>query len=291
MRIGLLSGGDGWHIQDLLRATQELGLDANLIDFRNLAASVGYQTNCIPYPTNPSLDAVLVRTMPHGTLEQVIFRMNVLHALQAKGIPIVNPPKALEICIDKYLCLIHLENAGLLVPKTIVCQESETAMIAYVQLGRDVVVKPIFGSEGRGMMRISDPELAWRSFRTLERMGAVLYLQEFIPHPGWDIRVFVLQGKILTAMKRINPKDWRTNVAQGATAEPIVISDQQAELALRAAKSVGVIAAGIDLLPGPTGEWYVIEVNGVPGWRKLAPVTGIDIAKALIRCCIGEEVQ
>src|SRR5262249_33840772 len=119
--------------------------------------------------------------------------------------------------------------------------------------------------------------------RTLERIGAVLYLQKFISHPGWDLRVFVLGDRILAAMRRHARGDWRTNVAQGGRAEVVPVSAEEAELALRSARALGAAVAGVDLLQGPAGEWYVIEVNAVPGWRALAPVTGIDVARALVQ--------
>src|SRR5207244_314098 len=124
---------------------------------------------------------------------------------------------------DKYLALVRLQTAGLRVPETIVCQDAETAVAAFESRGRDVVVKPIFGSEGRGMMRITDPELAWRTFRALERTQAVIYVQRFIPHPGWDLRAFVLNGRILAAMRRVAGNGWRTNGATGAKAEAIAL--------------------------------------------------------------------
>jgi ribosomal protein S6--L-glutamate ligase len=83
-------------------------------------------------------------------------------------------------------------------------------------------------------------------------------------------------------MRRISNGDWRTNVAQGATAEPWKLTPELEALALQASEAVGTIVAGVDLLPGPDGEWYVIEVNAVPGWKALAPVTGIDIAKEIV---------
>ena len=61
-------------------------------------------------------------------------------------------------------------------------------------LGGDVVVKPLFGAEGRGIVRVSDPDLAFRTFRTLERIQSVLYLQQFIEHKGFDVRILVLDG-------------------------------------------------------------------------------------------------
>lgn len=277
MQIALLSGGDGWHVRDLARAAAELGHSATPVDFRRVSAGV-------PSSADPleAFDAVIVRTMPPGSLEQVVFRMDRLHALALRGVPIVNPPRALEICVDKYLALVRLQAAGLRVPQTIVCQDAEAAIAAFESLGRDVVVKPIFGSEGRGMMRVSDPELAWRTFRTLERTQAVLYIQRFIAHPGWDLRALVLNGRILAAMRRSSNGDWRTNVAQGATAEAVTLSPEQESLAIRAAKAVGTVVAGVDLLPGPDGNCYVIEVNAVPGWRALAPATGVDVARAII---------
>jgi ribosomal protein S6--L-glutamate ligase len=278
MRIAVLSSGDGWHVRDLQRAATGLGHDAVAVDFRRVAAGIGCAADSLA-----EFDGVLVRTMPPGSLEQVVFRMDVLHRLQACGITVLNPPAALETCVDKYLASARLEAAGLPVPRTIVCQHSDDALEAFAQLGGDVVVKPLFGSEGRGMVRVTDPETAWRTFRTLERLQSVLYLQEFIAHPGWDLRVFVLDGRVHTAMRRRARDDWRTNVAQGGSAEPAEPTAAQADLALRAAAAVGAVVAGVDLLPGPRGEWYVIEVNAVPGWRKLAPVTGIDIAAAVVR--------
>jgi ribosomal protein S6--L-glutamate ligase len=169
------------------------------------------------------------------------------------------------------------------VPPTVVCQHADAAIAAFEQLGGDVVVKPLFGSEGRGMVRVCDPELAWRTFRTLERTQSVLYLQQFIHHPGWDLRVFVLNRRVLAAMRRRSRGDWRTNVAQGGSAEKVHVGSVETELALRAAGAVGALAAGIDLLQDPAGRWYVLEVNAVPGWRALAPVCGVDVAAELVR--------
>jgi len=270
MHITLLSGGDGWHVRDLLRAAAMHGHTAEIVDFRRLHSS------------SEMPDAVIVRTMPPGSLEQVVFRMDLLHAWQDAGVRVLNPPRALEVCVDKYLCNVRLEAAGLRVPPTVVCQHADVALEAFERLGGDVVVKPLFGSEGRGMVRVSDPELAWRTFRAIERTQQVLYLQKFIAHPGWDLRAFVSRGRVLATMRRVAHDDWRTNVAQGAIAERWKLSPELEELALRASEAVGAVVAGVDLLPGPSGECYVLEVNAVPGWRALASVAGIDVAAELI---------
>lgn len=277
MRIALLSGGDGWHVRDLQRAAAQHGRQAVAVDFRRLSASVSHEPEALA-----GFDAVLVRTMPPGSLEQVVFRMDLLHRAQARGVAVLNPPRAVETCVDKYLATAYLEGAGLRVPPTVVCQHADAALEAFESLGGDVVVKPLFGSEGRGMVRVSDPEMAWRTFRTLERTQSVLYVQQFIRHPGWDLRLFVLGGRVLTAMRRFSNGDWRTNVAQGGRGEKVQLSADEESLALRAAAALGAPMAGVDLLPGPRGDWYVLEVNAVPGWRALAAVTDIDVAAAVI---------
>jgi RimK family alpha-L-glutamate ligase len=284
MRFAVLSAGDGWHVRDLQRAATSLGHAAEAVDFRRLSAGVAVisaEGDTLRFLNG--FEGVLVRTMPPGSLEQVVFRMDLLHMLRARGIPVLNPPRAVETCVDKYLATARLAEAGLPVPPTVTCQHADAALEAFAALGGDVVVKPLFGSEGRGMVRVSDPEMAWRTFRTLERTQGVLYLQQFIQHPGWDLRVFVLANRVLTSMRRHARGDWRTNIAQGGTAEPIRVDPEIESLALRAAEALGTVVAGVDLLPGPRGEWYVIEVNAVPGWRALAPVTGVDVASAIVR--------
>jgi ribosomal protein S6--L-glutamate ligase len=278
MRIALLSAGIGWHVRDLQRAAVLLNHEAVVVDFRRIHAGVGTGADSLA-----AFDGVLVRTMPPGSLEQVIFRMDALHRLQESGVAVLNPPKAVEICVDKYLTTARLAAAGLLVPATCVCQRADAALEAFRSLGGDIILKPLFGSEGRGMMRITDAELAWRTFRTLERLQCVLYLQRYIPHPGWDLRAFVLDGEIIAAMRRRSNGGWRTNVAQGGVGEGVHLTGEEESLAKRAAETVGARMAGVDLLPGPAGERYILEVNAVPGWRALAPLSGVDIAVMVLR--------
>jgi tetrahydromethanopterin:alpha-L-glutamate ligase len=230
-------------------------------------------------------DGVLVRMMPPGSLEQVVFRMDALHRVAAAGVPVLNPPRSVEAAVDKYLTLALLAAAGLPVPSTWAGQSATAAMAAFEELGRDVVVKPLFGSEGRGLVRISDRELAWRTFHALERLGAVLYLQRFIRHPGHDLRVFVLKGSVLGAMRRhAAPGEWRTNVSLGGRAEPCRLDAEAERLAIDATRALGAEIAGVDLMPdSDRNRLTLLEVNAVPGWRALSRVTGIDVAAAVLR--------
>jgi RimK family alpha-L-glutamate ligase len=210
--------------------------------------------------------------LPPGSIEQVVFRMDCLGRHAELGVVVLNSPRAIEAAVDKFLTSAKLQAAGLLTPRTIVCQTADDALAAFEALGRDVVVKPLFGSEGRGITRITDEALAERAFKMLAQLGAALYVQEFIPHEGCDLRLMVSGDQVL-GMRRRSACDWRTNVSRGATAEPLEVTAELSELALRAAAAVDAQIAGVDLLPGKDGRLYALEVNAVPGWKALAKPT------------------
>jgi ribosomal protein S6--L-glutamate ligase len=302
-----LVSGFGWHVSDLERAAKRRGATLRAVPFPQLSAAVGMevrqtganQTRSAPGARAPRVsaaghdltaaDGILVRMMPPGSLEQVVFRMDVVHRLAALGIPVLNPPRAVEAAVDKYLTLSLLERSGIPVPATWAGESATEAMTAFDDLGGDVVVKPLFGSEGRGLMRINDRELAWRTFHALERLSAVLYLQRMLRHPGHDVRVFVLRGSVLGVMRRhAAAGEWRTNVSLGGRAEPFRLDAEAERLALAAARGVGAEMAGVDLIADlDQGRLVVLEVNAVPGWRALARVTGIDVAGAIL-AALGE---
>lgn len=285
-KLVALVSGFGWHVQDLRRAAQGLGVDLEAVPFPTVTGNVGRGDSRVSAGgiDLSRVDGVLIRMMPPGSLEHVVFRMDALHRLSAAGVPLLNPPGAVETAVDKYLALARLEAAGLDVPPTWVGESSDEALEAFQTLGGDVVVKPLFGSEGRGLVRVSDFELARRTFRTLERLGAVLYLQRAVRHPGYDLRIFVLGGRVLGAIRRHAPDhDWRTNVAVGGRPERCRVDSDLEQLALRAAEAVGAPLAGVDLLPDlDRGAPVVIEVNAVPGWKALASATGVDVASEIL---------
>lgn len=284
MKLALLADPGGWHTRELTRAAAERGHHVREVQFSKLIGSVG-GADCGLNAQGADLlsfDAVIVRTMPPGSLEQVVYRMDALWRLSAAGVRVLNPPKALECAVDKYLALVRLESAGLTVPATVACESAEAALDAFERLGGDVVVKPIFGSEGRGIVRVSDPQLALRTFRTLERLHAVLYVQRFIPNEGCDLRVLTLAGRVLGAMRRRANGDFRANVSCRGIPEKHSATQEEVQTALGAAAATGARFAGVDLLYGRDGTCYVIEVNAVPGWRALQRVTGLDVATAVI---------
>ena len=225
-------------------------------------------------------DVVLVRGIPRGSLEQVVFRVDVLHALAAGGVRAVNSAHAIERTVDKFLASTLLARAGLSTPRTIACERPADALEAFAELGGDVIVKPLFGSMGVGMVRVDDPDVAQRVFRALELERAVYYLQETLPHAGRDVRALVVGEQVAASIER-SGEGWRTNLARGGRARPVRLDAQQGRLCVAAAAALGADYAGVDLLRTRDGRDYVLEVNGIPGWQGVERATGVDVAAAL----------
>ncbi len=227
-------------------------------------------------------DAVLARIVPNGSLEQIIYRMDALHWIEKRGVLVINSPRAIERSVDKFYTSALLQEAGLPTPETMVCEGPAEAMAAVRAMG-DVIFKPIFGSMGHGMVRVGDPDVAFRIVRALEQVRAVFYVQRAVDHGGRDVRVFVVGGRVLGAIERRAPDgEWRTNVSNGGSAQPFDLPAEWEQFALRAAAAVGADYAGVDLLPSRDGAVFVLEVNGIPGWQGLQQATGLDVAGAIV---------
>jgi RimK family alpha-L-glutamate ligase len=282
MKIAILGSRGGWHEAQLERTLRERGAEPLVVPVTALTARLATGPGGVSAREQAleTCAAVLVRAIPRGSLEQIIFRMDVLHRLSRAGIPVINSARCIERTVDKYFTSTLLDEAGLPTPRTIVCERFDDAMTAFEELGRDVVLKPLFGSEGRGMLRLSDADLAYRAFRTVEQIGGVFYLQEYIPHAGHDIRAFVVGGRVVAAMRRQGP-GWKTNISQGAEPTPIELSAELAKMSEEAAHAVEADYAGVDLLSGDDGRDVVLEVNGIPGWQGLQKTTAIDVAGAI----------
>jgi RimK family alpha-L-glutamate ligase len=277
----VLAAREGWHTRELTRALTARGHTGTVVPYEGLVATIGRGAGLRSRATElDRADAVLARIIPSGSLEQIIYRVDALHRLEERGVRVMNSPRTIERTVDKFWTSAVLEQCGLPTPQTIVCETSEEAFAAFRTLG-DVIVKPLFGSMGLGMVRVSDEEMAFRVFKTIEQIRGVYYLQRAIEHDGRDIRAFVVGGRVLAAIERRSP-GWRTNLARGGSAAAVSLPDAWAALALRAAAAVGAEYAGVDLLPARDGSVYVLEVNGIPGWEGLQAATGVDVAGALV---------
>jgi RimK family alpha-L-glutamate ligase len=282
MRVAILGSTGGWHAERLERALAARGHECG---FAPVTRMVGRIEGGIAVRGRElaldACDVVVVRGIPRGSLEQVVFRVDALHALAAAGVRAVNSAPAIERTVDKFLASALLAAAGVPTPRTVACERADDALEAFADLGSDVIVKPLFGSMGLGMARVEDPDVAQRVFRALELERAVYYLQEALPHEGVDVRALVVGERVVAAIERVGTS-WRANIARGARARSMPLEERRARMCVQAATALGADYAGVDLLRAADGRDYVLEVNGIPGWRGVEQATGVDVAAALV---------
>jgi RimK family alpha-L-glutamate ligase len=289
LRVAVLGASGSWHSRRLIDALTSRGHDVLAVPATRLESIIdGSGATHVLGPGGAMLDALdllIVRGLPRGSLEQVIFRMDTLHVLAELGVRCVNSPRAIERTVDKSWAGALLGIAGIPTPATIVCERYDGAMQAFEQLGGDVVVKPLFGAMGAGIVRVEDPDVAHRVFRALELERTVYYVQRTVAPAGRrNLRVLVVAGEVAGAMERMTDS-WRANVARGARPRPVTLSEDERGLALAAAAALEAIVAGVDLLTAPDGETFVLEVNGIPGWQALQSVCEDDLTTRVVSAC------
>lgn len=274
------NGGD-WHARRLKKAFEARGAVVVTTTLRECAFDTGHESGLvIPGFAGRLPDGAFVRSISTGTLEQITFRLGVLHALRESGVRVWNDARAIERCVDKSTATFLFHKAGLPTPRTTTYESSQDGDRQGPRGSGSVVVKPLFGSQGNGVTRV-DPG---GGLPAPETLGHVYYTQEYLRTKDaasfQDWRVFVSSGRVLAAMTRIG-KTWVTNVHQGAEAVPHDADDEMRGLALAAAKAVGADYAGVDLIRDAAGRLLVLEINSNPAWKGLQGVTDIDIAGVL----------
>ena len=274
-----------WHSRQLGAAFAKAGVEPVFLSLRRTgfaAATEGARLRLSGFEEEVPLGA-FVRTISAGSFEQVTLRLGVLHALRESGLLVYNDARAIERCVDKSMTSFLLHRAGIPTPPTWAVESREAAQAiarAEASPARPLVLKPLFGSQGRGLALIED-EL---DLPPAETVAGVYYLQHYIGEgrEGWrDWRVFVAGGKAVAAMLR-QGVTWKTNAAQGAHCQAIEPDGQMSAMAIAAAQAVGAAFAGVDIIRDAEGRLFVLEVNSNPAWSALQRVTRRPIAEALV---------
>jgi RimK family alpha-L-glutamate ligase len=288
LKAAIIAAKDGWHIRELTGALNKRGFKIDFFPFTGLYASIHPGSRVGGRKDGKSLlslndyDFVFVRFIPGGSLEQIILRMDILHHLEDLSVRVVNSAGSIEKTVDKYYTLAILEKAGFPVPRTLVTENYQEAMKFFLE-NRDVVLKPLFGSLGRGMVRLTDEDTAYRVFKAWEMNNFIFYLQNFIPHNNRDIRVFVVKNEVIGGYVR-KSDSWRTNIARGGKGEKYKLDSVTRNLALGSVAELGLDYAGVDIImaEGKVDGPRILEVNSIPGWKELEKISGKSIASEVI---------
>jgi len=291
IRIGVVTAWpeDDWHSKRLLLACAQR-CETSAIDPADLAAAVGAGG------LSPSADGVAL-TMDALILARGLGRAGdgdvqfaIYRTVEEAGALVVNRIQPLLDAQDKFRTSWLLQQAGTPTPAAAVAQSPDDAEAALEALG-DAVVKPVAGSLGEGVERLSPDPAGRRAVRERAARDGAVYLPAYAPHPGKDLRVFVVGGSARAAILRRAPAgEWRTNVAGGGRAEATVLPFAAQKAAEAAARALGLDYAGVDLVVGSAGP-TVIEVNGNPSWQGIFEATGLDMAEAIADHVLGRALR
>jgi len=283
-KIAIVTDDPGWHGRQLTASLKEHGFESQYVSLTDCIIEINGDGNEITFPGFDGFPlGVFVRGVPGGSLEQVIFRLDILHAVQEMGVTVFNTPRSIERTVDKPLTSLLLNRAGLPTPTTWICETPEHAksiLDKETASGKQLVLKPLFGSQGIGVHLVDKKSGLIHD----EKFAGIYYLQRFIERQNnefTDIRVLVIDGVATAAMLR-RGEEWITNRAQGASCEALVIDEQIAALAESACKVLDINYAGVDLMQDKNGQFYIIEVNSIPAWYGLQGVVDYNIASCLI---------
>lgn len=293
-RIAIFTDDPGWHGKRLSLAFARRGYRADYVSLTECRFAIHSTRHPIYIPgfDNTLPDAVFVRGVPGGSLEEVVLYLDFLHALKAMGIPVYNDGRAIERSVDKAMTSFLLHLNGLPTPMTWVLRDREQALrIVESELnqGNYVISKPLFGSQGEGIRRIEkSTDLFW-----LTSSHGVYYLQRFVQCEGEgfsDNRVFVINGKAVAAMRR-RGKFWLNNVAKGASCESVDLEPEMVALAIKATAALAMDYAGVDIIRDREGLYTIIEVNSIPAWKGLESVCDVNIAELMVDDLINRKVS
>jgi len=287
LRVAIVTDLAGWHGAQLRRAFRARGIEARYVSLERCTIDLARGVHGILMPgfERRLPDGVFVRGVPGGSLEQVVLRLDFLHALRELGVAVYNDARAIERSVDKAMTSFLLARAGVPTPPTWVTESPARArsiVLRETSAGHAVVVKPLFGSQGKGLVRLR----AGMDIPDAAAVQGVWYLQRYVEAAAgegrWrDWRVLVVGGTVAAAMVR-HGRTWINNVAQGARCEGAAPEATLCDLAVAAARAVGMDYAGVDVMRDPRDGYKVIEVNSIPAWRGLQSVTDGNIAEGLV---------
>ena len=287
-RIPVFTDDPGWHGKRLKEAFAAQGWEAVFLSLKSCSLDLvsGSPGVTIPGFERGLPQGVFVRGVPGGTLQQVIARLDILHALRMLGVMVYNDVRAIERTVDKAMTSFLMHHHGVSTPATWVCESREHAqnvILRETMAGRPIVIKPLFGSQGQGVRRLESDSPFPVPMEA--HVDGLYYLQSYIDsgEGAWhDHRIFIIDGQPVGAMIR-HGSSWVNNVAQGGRCERLPATGEIAELAVAASIAVGMDYCGVDVIRDRSGKLFVLEVNSIPAWKGLQGVVDFDVAQVLVR--------
>ena len=282
-RIGIsVTDPADWTGIALHNSVMQCGMEALTLRFSEATSNISSGKLYAGNIDLTTLDAIIVRDLGPSTQNDVSFRFDILCQLEDLGIAVINSPGSIARSANKYVSSYIFRKNGINTPVTVVTNCLEEALDTLTSFGR-AVVKPVFGYKGIGVECVKNNEKGMQKLKGLLEKNGLVYIQEFIPNPGRDIRVFVVNNNVIGSIYRIAPEgSWINNLSHGGSAKPCILTGEQEKLSLKASEVIGTTYAGVDIIEGD--KPYVIEINGTPSCKGIFDACGVDVTIDIIEC-------
>ena len=274
--IAIVSDIHDWHSKQIESNLIKKNCEVFKIKYDELEANFNIKENFFLNRKLKKVDAVWLRFIKNGTLEEITTKLTFMHLLENNGVYVHNSPKTIEKTVDKVRTTGILTINNILTPNTKVTFKSPLK----IRDKTNYLLKPIFGSQGKNIILINNLDKLYKT----NAIGNVYYLQEFIGNINdkefWDIRVLVSNHKPISVMKRTS-KQIFTNAYQGASTEKLTFNKELSYLTRRVSKLFELGYGGIDIKVFKK-KFYVLEVNSIPSWKAIQNIEDRDISEILV---------
>lgn len=300
MKIAILSFEDiGKHATAeecrLVQVSRELGYNSRIfrVDKCQLVYDPNHPRVFYDGKIFPQYDVLIPRPT---VLRNVDLQIAIVKQFQLMGMPVVNTFHAISRAKNKLRTMQILDHYGIPIPKTIVVRDLKYINNEILKQvgGPPVILKTPFGSYGSGVVIAESKRAIMSALNFLWKQSGIniILLQEYMKESkGKDVRIFVVNGKVVGAMMRSAGRgEFRSNIELGGKGEKTQLSEREAEVAIAATKALKLEVAGVDIIRSKKGP-FVLEVNANPGFKMLEEVTGINIARQIIEYAVKKAAR
>lgn len=282
MKIAILSQGPGnYSTQRLKEEAKARGHEVRVINYSGCYVAVEQDNPVVSYHGKDVLDVDVI--IPRIAASLTRYGASIVRQFEMQNVFTTTKSIALTRSRDKLRSLQLLSKAGVGIPKTVFARDNADLDDVLDQVGgAPVIIKVARGTHGNGVVLAETKKAAKAVMQAFYVEGVSFLVQEYVEESaGSDIRVFVVNGKVVASMKRQSlDDDFRSNLHQGGIGQATKLSDEERRTAQKAAKAMGLTVCGVDLMRSSRGP-LVLEVNSSPGFG-IEKVTGRNVAGAIV---------
>ncbi len=280
-KIGVIGVQESWSSELLAEAVAARTGSYNLINLEEVTFDLAEKRVVWKGKDLSQFDALIIKKISGIYSHDLMDRLEILRFLEDSGVSIFSKPSRIARIVNRLSCTTSLRLADLPMPRTVITEDPKEAVRTVKRFGQ-TVLKPLFSTKARGMVLIEPGMDIQKTVQEFQQDNQVMYLQQLVKHPGWDLGVTYLGGKYLATYKRLGSEtSWNTTIRAGGAYQPYLPESEVLALANRAQVLFGLDFTCVDIVRTPDG-YMIYEVSAFGGFRGLQDAHGIQAAELLV---------